>query len=81
MEDVELEIGDGNGRRLQPPVSGSAVSSVRECSCKGNSGQRKRAREVSGNEGARVERFGLSAVQVSEIVIMVCYECNFGKTM
>ena len=75
------DSGDGNVRSVWPPVSDGTDGGVRDCGGKGNSGRKKRARKVSGNEGGCVESFGLSAVQVSEIVILVCYGCNFRKTM
>ena len=61
--------------------SGNTDSGVRVCSGKGDSSRKKQARVVSGSKGGRVESFGLSAVQVSDIVIMVCYGCNFRQTL
>ena len=75
------DSGNGNVRRVRSPVSGGADGGVRDCGGKGDSGRRKLAREVSGSEGGCEESFGLSAVQVSEIVILVCYGCNFEQTM
>ena len=75
------DSGNGNVRRVGPPVSGGAYGGVRDYSGKGKGGRRKLARVVSGSKGGRVERFGLSAVQVSKIIILVCYGCNFGQTM
>ena len=53
------DSGDGNGIQVRQPVSGGTDSNVRDCGGKGDVGQRKRAREVSGSEGGRVESFGL----------------------
>ena len=72
---------DGNGRWQRQTVSGGTDGGVRDCGGKGDGGRRKRSREVSGREGGCMESFGLSAVQVSEIVIMVCYGCNLRQTM
>ena len=76
---VLVNSGDGNFRGVGTPISGSADGDVRECFGKGDSIRRKRAREVSDSEGGRMETFCLSAVQVSEIIILVCYGCNFGQ--
>ena len=75
------DSGDGNGRRVRRPVIGGVDGGVRDYGGKVDGGRWKRAREVSGSKGGRVERFSLSAFQVSEIVILVCYGCNFGQTM
>ena len=61
---IWVDNGDGNGRRVRRLVIGGTDGSVRDCGGKVNTVWRKRAREVSGSEGGRVERFGLSAVQV-----------------
>ena len=53
------DSGNGNGRRVRRPISGSADGGVRNCSGKGGGGRRKRARKVSGSEGGHVEIFGL----------------------
>ena len=75
------DSGNGNVRWVRRLVSGCSDGGVRDCSGKGDGGGRKRAREFSGSEGSRVESFGLSAIQVSEITILVCYGCNFVQMM
>ena len=60
---------------METAASGDADGDVRYCGGKGNGSWRKRARE------GHVESFGLSAVQVSKILILLCYGCNFGQMM
>ena len=59
------DSGVGNGRRVRRLVSDGVDSSVRDCGGKGNVCRRKRAMEVIGRKGRRVDSFGLSAGQVS----------------
>ena len=53
------DSGYGNGRQVRRPVSGGTDGGVRDCGGKGDGGRRKRAREVSGSKGGRMESFGL----------------------